>query len=99
MSAHRSRRLTDSLPKADQAESLGTASSIARLYDRRHCKTTGVTELWRVRKPSVDGIITRYEGFDAEGELVIQLFDVRKPGIPERGDWRALAETATPLIG
>ncbi|WPN49906.1 ChuX/HutX family heme-like substrate-binding protein [Pseudomonas sp. P8_241] len=64
-----------------------------------HLKTTGVTQLWRVRKPSVDGIITSYEGFDAEGELVIQLFGVRKPGIPERDDWRALAEIATPLIG
>ncbi|BCX69230.1 hemin-degrading factor [Pseudomonas izuensis] len=63
-----------------------------------HLKTTGVTELWRVRKPSVDGIITSYEGFDADGELVIQLFGVRKPGIPERDDWRALAETATVLI-
>jgi hypothetical protein len=28
-------------------------------------KTTGVTEPWRVRKPGVDGIITRYESFDA----------------------------------
>jgi putative hemin transport protein len=41
-----------------------------------------VTGLWRVRKPSVDGIITRYEGFDAEGEQVIPLFGVRKQGIP-----------------
>lgn len=78
MSAHRSRRLTDSLPKADQAESLGTASSIARLYDRRHCKTTGVTELWCVRMPSVDGIITRYKGFDAEGKPGIQLIDMHR---------------------
>jgi len=29
-----------------------------------HLKTTGVTELWRVRKPGVDGIITRYEESD-----------------------------------
>ncbi|MCY1179170.1 Hemin transport protein HemS [compost metagenome] len=64
-----------------------------------HLKTTGVTELWRVRKPSVDGIITSYEGFDAQGELVVQLFGARKPGIPERDDWRALAETAPTLIG
>ncbi|MCY1441521.1 Hemin transport protein HemS [compost metagenome] len=64
-----------------------------------HLKTTGVTELWRVRKPSVDGIITSYEGFDAEGQLVIQLFGARKPGIPERDDWRTLAETAPTLIG
>jgi len=27
-------------------------------------ETTGVTEPWRVRKPGVDGIITRYEYFD-----------------------------------
>lgn len=62
-----------------------------------HLKTTGITELWRVRKPSVDGIVTSYEGFDADGELVIQLFGVRKPGVPERDDWRALAESATPM--
>ncbi|WP_419188623.1 hypothetical protein [Pseudomonas fluorescens] len=47
-----------------------------------------MTALWRVRKPSVGGIITRQEGFDAEGERVI----------PERDDWRALAETATTAI-
>ena len=35
-----------------------------------HLKTTGVTELWCVRKPSVDGIITRYEGFDARPPLI-----------------------------
>ncbi|MGO4313133.1 hypothetical protein AB4Z35_25360 [Pseudomonas sp. KB_15] len=62
-------------------------------------KTCDVTKQWRVRKPCVDGIITRYEGFDAEGERVIPLFGVRKPGIPERDDWRALPETATTLIG
>ncbi|EJM55788.1 hypothetical protein PMI29_05276 [Pseudomonas sp. GM49] len=35
-------------------------------------KTTGVTEPWRVRKPGVDGIITRYEGFDARPPLIGQ---------------------------
>jgi len=33
-------------------------------------KTTGMTEPWRVRKPGVDGIITRYEGFDARPPLI-----------------------------
>jgi putative hemin transport protein len=51
-----------------------------------------------VHKPGVDGIITRYEGFDAEDERVIQLFGMRKPGISERHDWRARAKTATVLI-
>lgn len=57
-----------------------------------HLQTAGVTELWRVRKPSSDGVITSWEAFDADGELVVQLFGARKPGIAEREDWRALAE-------
>ena len=47
-----------------------------------HLKTPGVTELWRVRKPSSDGVITSWEAFDAEGELVLQLFGARKPASP-----------------
>ncbi|MET1081365.1 MAG: ChuX/HutX family heme-like substrate-binding protein [Pseudomonas sp.] len=62
-----------------------------------HLKTQSVVELWRVRKPSTDGIITSWEAFDAEGELIVQLFGARKPGVPERTDWRALAEAAAPL--
>ncbi|PIA66711.1 hemin-degrading factor [Pseudomonas sediminis] len=58
-----------------------------------HLQTRGVVELWRVRKPSVDGVITSLEAFDAEGELVIQLFGARKPGMAERDDWRELAES------
>lgn len=64
-----------------------------------HLQTKGVTELWRVRKPSTDGVITSWEAFDAEGELVVQLFGARKPGIPERDDWRDLAESAPALEG
>lgn len=62
-----------------------------------HLQTRGVIELWRVRKPSVDGVITSLEAFDANGELVIQLFGARKPGMAERDDWRALAE-ALPVL-
>lgn len=62
-----------------------------------HLQTSGVSELWRVRKPSSDGVITSWEAFDAEGELVLQLFGARKPGMAEREDWRALAESAPAL--
>ena len=55
-----------------------------------HLKTTGIAELWRVRKPSTDGIVTSWEAFDADGELIVQLFGARKPGEPERDDWREL---------
>lgn len=59
-----------------------------------HLKTPGVTELWRVRKPSSDGVITSWEAYDAEGEIVVQVFGARKPGVPELEQWRALAEEA-----
>jgi putative hemin transport protein len=62
-----------------------------------HLQTRGVTELWRVRKPSSDGIITSWEAFDAQGELVLQLFGARKPGVPELPEWRALAEACSAL--
>lgn len=58
-----------------------------------HLQTAGVRELWRVRKPSSDGVITSWEAFDANGELILQLFGARKPGIPERADWQSLAES------
>lgn len=60
-----------------------------------HLKAGAVAQLWRVRKPSVDGVITSWEAYDAAGELILQLFGVRKPGTPECAEWRALAE-ATP---
>jgi len=58
-----------------------------------HLKTSGVVELWRVRKPSSDGVITSWEAFDANGELVLQVFGARKPGVPELQGWRELAES------
>lgn len=59
-----------------------------------HLKAQEVKELWRVRKPSVDGVVTSLEAYDAQGELVVQLFGARKPGNPELAEWRALAEAA-----
>lgn len=62
-----------------------------------HLKANEVHALWRVRKPSTDGVITSWEAFDAKGELIVQLFGARKPGVPERDDWRRLAEQ-TPAL-
>jgi putative hemin transport protein len=62
-----------------------------------HLKTTSIASLWRVRKPSSDGMVTSWEAFDVAGEMIVQLFGARKPGIPERADWRELAESFTAL--
>ncbi|MEL6341718.1 MAG: ChuX/HutX family heme-like substrate-binding protein [Myxococcota bacterium] len=62
-----------------------------------HLRQAAVAEAWVVRKPTVDGIVTSVELFDDAGEVVVRFFGVRKPGQPERADWRALAGSfATP---
>lgn len=55
-----------------------------------HVREGAITESWVVRKPSVDGVVTAVECFDAKGNIVVQFFGKRKPGIPELPEWAAL---------
>ncbi|MEO5584928.1 MAG: ChuX/HutX family heme-like substrate-binding protein [Flavobacteriales bacterium] len=55
-----------------------------------HVREGAITESWVVRKPSVDGMVTSIECYDAKGTLVVQFFGKRKPGIPELPEWAAL---------
>ncbi len=55
-----------------------------------HLDETQIDEAYVVIKPTDDGIVTSVELFDAAGALVLQLFGKRKPGLPEREDWREL---------
>jgi putative hemin transport protein len=56
-----------------------------------HLRTAGVASAWRVVKPTEDGAVTSIELLDAAGEVVALLFGARKPGRPEREDWRGIA--------
>jgi len=55
-----------------------------------HVKEPALTDVWVVRKPTKDGMVTALECFDSEGTQVVQLFGKRKPGIPELEAWRAI---------
>lgn len=57
-----------------------------------HFNTESITNVWLVRRPTAEGIITSVEVYNDKDELVITLFGERKPGIPEREDWQALVE-------
>jgi putative hemin transport protein len=60
-----------------------------------HLREAGVSSAWRIVKPTEDGAVTSIELLDEGGEVVALLFGARKPGQPEREDWRALvAEVA-----
>ena len=55
-----------------------------------HVKEDDISESWIVTKPGTDGTVTALECFDAKGNLLVQIFGKRKPGIPERTDWKEL---------
>ncbi len=57
-----------------------------------HLKEASVDTAYVVKKPSADGIVTGLEVFNKEGDLIIQFFGKRKPGVPELESWRTLVE-------
>ncbi|MDQ7246805.1 hemin-degrading factor [Dongia sedimenti] len=58
-----------------------------------HLREDKVAEVWRVEKPTVDGIVTSVEVFDATGERMATFFGKRKPGEPELEAWRGLVRS------
>lgn len=57
-----------------------------------HIREDLLGESWLVRKPTRDGEVRSVEILDREGRLVLQFFGSRKPGQPERADWRELLD-------
>ncbi|WP_183559754.1 hemin-degrading factor [Mucilaginibacter sp. SP1R1] len=57
-----------------------------------HLREDAIAEVWHVIKPSTDGNVSSIELYDANGEMIVQLFGKRKPGIPELTEWRELAD-------
>lgn len=62
-----------------------------------HLRLDRIDSAWVVRKPTVDGMVTSLELYDAAGRLIAQLFGVRKPGQTEDETWRRIVE-ALPLL-
>lgn len=56
-----------------------------------HLREAGIAAAWRVVKPTADGAVTSIELLDAAGQVVALIFGARKPGQPEREDWRRIA--------
>jgi len=55
-----------------------------------HLRMDFVHTAWVVKKPTTEGHVTSVELFDKERNLIAQFFGLRKPGIPEREEWRNL---------
>lgn len=60
-----------------------------------HVREDHLDRAWVVRKPTRDGFVTALELYDRAGELIVQLFGRRKPGLPELETWRTALSDAT----
>lgn len=55
-----------------------------------HLREDEIAHAYIVRKPTRDGDVHSLELFDRDGLCFAQLFGARKPGTPERNDWRSI---------
>lgn len=62
-----------------------------------HLREDRIASVWIVEKPTSDGIVTSVEAFDGEGELMAMFFGARKPGVPEREEWRQIVRKLSRL--
>jgi putative hemin transport protein len=60
-----------------------------------HLREDAIATTWHVTKPSTDGDVNSIELFDANGEMILQIFGKRKPGVPELAEWRSLINGLT----
>ncbi|MCB1137175.1 MAG: heme ABC transporter ATP-binding protein [Leptospiraceae bacterium] len=58
-----------------------------------HLRTDLIVKVYLVEKPTSEGTVTSVECFDQFGEMIVQFFGKRKPGIPEQESWRELAHS------
>jgi putative hemin transport protein len=61
-----------------------------------HLREDHIASAWVVKKPTVDGLVTSLELFDARGDTMAMFFGERKPGQREVCEWRALIENIQP---
>lgn len=60
-----------------------------------HLNEEHIAAAWVVEKPTRDGTVTSLELLNADGDVLALLFGKRKPGIPERDDWRGIIRSLT----
>lgn len=57
-----------------------------------HLRMDHIDTAWIVKKPTADGLVTSFEIFDTQGDVIAMLFGSRKPGQQELSVWRSLID-------
>ena len=58
-----------------------------------HLNESIVDRAFVVHKNTTEGLVSALELFDSEGEMVAQFFGLRKPGIPQKPEWKAILDS------
>ncbi|WP_439475080.1 hemin-degrading factor [Algoriphagus formosus] len=58
-----------------------------------HLNESVVDRAFVVHKNTTEGLVSALELFDTEGEMVAQFFGLRKPGIPQKPEWKAILDS------
>lgn len=58
-----------------------------------HLNEDEIDSAYVVHKNTDDGLVSALELFDAKGEMVAQFFGLRKPGLPQKPEWKALLDS------
>lgn len=58
-----------------------------------HLNEDTVDSAYVVHKNTDDGLVSAVELFDKTGEMVAQFFGLRKPGLPQKPEWKALVDS------
>lgn len=77
---HQPKRMGDWFNILDKAETQFTL----------HLKDKSLAQVWCIRRPTKDGIVTCIEGFDQYGESIITIFGERLEGQEELAAWREI---------
>ena len=58
-----------------------------------HLKDRALAQVWCVKRPTKDGIVTCVEGFDGHGVSIFSVFGQRLEGTPELAEWQQIVAT------
>ena len=58
-----------------------------------HLKDRALAQVWCVKRPTKDGIVTCIEGFDGHGVSIFSVFGQRLEGTPELAEWQQIVAT------
>lgn len=62
-----------------------------------HLKDKALAQVWCVKRPTKDGIVTCIEGFDRYGTSIFSIFGQRAEGMPELKEWQDIVAKVVDL--